>query len=69
MNAQSWKPTRKWWAATVTGVVGLIVMLLTGDNTVTDPEIVAIGGFVSAQAVAYFLPNQENTPRGDGVPN
>ena len=59
----SWKPTRKWWAAAVTGAVGLAVMLLTGDSEVTDPEIVAIGGYVSAQAAAYFLPN-ESTPGG-----
>ena len=69
MNATSWKPTRKWWAATVTGAIGLGVMLLTGDSEVTDPEIVAIGGYVAAQATAFFLPNQEGTPRGDGVPS
>lgn len=68
MNSSSLKPTRKWWAATVTGLVGLVVMLLTGDSAITDPEVVAIGGFVSAQAVAYFLPNEQDTPKGDGVP-
>ena len=53
----NWRPTRKWWAATVTGAVGLAVMFLTGDSAVTDPEVVAVGSYVSAQTVAYFLPN------------
>ena len=54
----TWVPTRKWIAATITAAVGLAVMLLTGDRgTVSDPEIVAIGTFVTQRAVAYLLPN------------
>jgi len=68
MNAASWKPARKWWAATVTGAIGLAVMLLTGDPTVTDPEIVAIGSYAAAQASAWLLPN-EKTETKDGVPS
>lgn len=58
MSSSYWtRPSRKWVAATVTGAVGLAVMFLTGDSAVTDPEVVAVGSYVSAQTVAYFLPN------------
>ena len=67
MNASSLKPTRKWWAAFITGLVGLGVMLLTGDSAVTDPEKVAIGAFITERAVSWLVPNEE-TPTGDGVP-
>jgi hypothetical protein len=62
------KPTRKWWAARITAAGALAVMLLTGDTEVTDPEIVAIIGFVVEGLVSWLVPNQENTPKGDGVP-
>lgn len=64
---KSLKPTRKWWVAFVTGAVGLALMLLTGDSTITDPEKVAIGSFLTAQFAAWLLPN-EATASGDGVP-
>lgn len=67
MNETSWKPTRKWWAALATGAIGIGIMLLTGEPEITDPEKVAIGGYLSAQATSFFLPN-EKTPTGDGVP-
>jgi hypothetical protein len=54
-----WIPTRKWLFATVTGAIGLGVMLLTGDPAVTDPEKVAIGGYLSAAAGSYILPDGE----------
>lgn len=50
-------PTNKWWAAFITGAVGLGVMLLTGDSEVTDPEKVAIGAFITERAVAWVTPN------------
>jgi hypothetical protein len=42
-------------------------MLLTGDKTVTDPEVVAIVGFVVQAATTYFLPNRSTQTEG-GVP-
>jgi hypothetical protein len=39
------------------------VMLLTGDKTVTDPEVVAIVGFVVQALTTFFLPNAD-TPGG-----
>lgn len=60
-------PTKKWWAATATGAVGLAVMLLTGDSEITDPEIVALGTFASQRFVAWLVPN-DKTASQDGVP-
>jgi hypothetical protein len=60
----SWKPTRKWWAATLTGAGAVAVMLLTGDRGhVDDPEIVALVGLIVQRGVAFFVPN-EDTPGG-----
>lgn len=54
-------PTRKWWAATITGILGLSIMILTGDSAITDPEVIAIGTFVGQRAVAWLIPN-DTTP-------
>lgn len=54
----TWLPTHKWWAATVTAGGGLAVMLLTGDRSVSDPEVVACVTFVVQRAVAYLVPNE-----------
>jgi hypothetical protein len=64
----SWRPTRKWIAQTVTGAIALVVMLLTGDSALSDPEIVAVGGWASAAVAGYLLPN-DSTESGDGVPH
>lgn len=58
-------PTRKWWAAFGAGVIGLAVMLITGDSEVTDPEKVAIGAFLSERLVAWLVPNE---PGKSGLP-
>lgn len=63
----SWKPTRKWIAATITAAVGLALALLTGDPEVTDPEKVLIGTFIVQAVTSWLVPN-ESTPSGDGVP-
>jgi hypothetical protein len=60
---RGWIPTRKWIAAQVTALVGVILMLVTGDTTVTDPEKVAIGTFVVQAVTTYLVPNQ-TTPTG-----
>lgn len=62
----SWIPTRKWLAQAITGAVGLAVMLITGDSAITDPEKVAIGGWLVAAATSYIYPN-EATSTGTGV--
>lgn len=56
-------PTRKWLAAQITAAVGVILMLVTGDPAVTDPEKVAIGTFIVQALTTYLVPN-ENTPGG-----
>lgn len=58
-------PTRKWWAATIVGAIGLATMLLTGDSAISDPEIVALGTFGAQRVVAYLTPND---PAPGGVP-
>jgi hypothetical protein len=63
VTKKSWLPTRKWFAAEVTAAGTLAVMLLTGDKTVTDPEVVAIVGFVVQALTTFFLPNAD-TPGG-----
>lgn len=62
------KPTRKWFAARITAVAAIAIMLLTGDSEVTDPEIVAIIGFIAESLASYVYPNEMSTPQGDGVP-
>lgn len=65
-------PTRKWWAAFGAGVIGLAVMLLTGDSEVTDPEKVAIGAFLSERLVAWLVPNEagkSGLPQDPGQPD
>jgi hypothetical protein len=62
---KSW--LRKWLAAEATAAGTLAIMLLTGDKTVTDPEVVAIVGFVVQAATTYFLPNRSTQTEG-GVP-
>lgn len=60
-------PTKKWIVATVTGVVGLGLMLLTGDPTVTDPEKIALGTFLVQRVAAWAYPNAK-TPGGVPIP-
>lgn len=65
-------PTRKWWSAFGAGVIGLAVMLLTGDSDVTDPEKVAIGAFLSERLVAWLVPNEagkSGLPQDPGQPD
>lgn len=64
---KSWLPTRKWLAAEATAAGTLAVMLLTGDSEVTDPEVIAIVGFVVQAFTTYWLPNKSDGSEG-GVP-
>jgi uncharacterized membrane protein YjjB (DUF3815 family) len=66
MDDMSWMPTKKWWVATLTGIVGLGVMLLTGDTShFADAEKVAIGTFLVQRIAAWATPND---PAPGGVP-
>lgn len=58
-------PTRKWWSAFIIGVIGLGVMLLTGDPKVTDPEKVAIGTFLAERVGAWLTPNEGSDLRNN----
>lgn len=65
-------PTRKWFSAFGVGVIGLAVMLLTGDSEVTDPEKVAIGAFLSERLAAWLVPNEagkSGLPSDQGQPD
>lgn len=50
-------------AAQVTAIGGLVIMLVTGDTTVTDPEKVAVATFVVQAITTYLVPNAV-TPTG-----
>lgn len=60
---KSLKPTRKWIAAQVTLGMGVVLMLVTGDPEISDPEKVAIGTFIAEAVVSWLVPN-EDTPGG-----
>lgn len=50
-------PSRKWFAAQFTMLVGLAVMFLTGDTTVTDSEIIATGTWLVQAVTSWLVPN------------
>lgn len=56
-------PTRKWWAATVTGIgTEVVAVLADGWNQATQ---IALVGLVVQRAVAYLT---RNDPTPGGVP-
>jgi hypothetical protein len=60
--AKSWGPTRKWWAATVIGVAGLVTLWIQKGHW--DSEVsVALVALLSQRIVSYLVPNQD-TPGG-----
>lgn len=62
-------PTRKWISGTLIGIVGIVVMLVTGDTDhFTDTEKIAVATFLTQRIGSYFTPN-ESTATGDGVPH
>jgi hypothetical protein len=63
INKASWLPTRKWFAAFVTGCGTIATaIILTGF---TDSIKVGIVGFLVERAVSYITPN---APTPGGVP-
>lgn len=66
MKGKSLIPTRKWIAARVTAIAGIVVLFITTDVW-DDEEWIATVILISEGIVSYLLPNQE-TPSGDGVP-
>jgi len=55
-------PTRKWWAARVTALAGLLIMFVATGGWGAE-ETVAIITLVSESLVSYLIPN-ESTPGG-----
>jgi hypothetical protein len=55
-------PTRKWWAATITGL-GAIATLLVQAGGFTPAVWIALIGAVVQAVVTYLLPNAD-TPGG-----
>jgi hypothetical protein len=60
----SWRPTRKWLAATI-GEAGTVVsaILISAPDEVTKAEWVVVVGLLVTRAVAYVLQN-DSTPGG-----
>lgn len=59
----TWWPTRKWWAATVLAVAGILTTWATQDWAWSN-ELTGIAITLGAQrVVAYLIPNQD-TPGG-----
>lgn len=50
-------PTRKWWAATVTGIgTEIIAVIEAGWNEATQ---IALVGLIVQRAVAWLVPNEK----------
>lgn len=62
---RKWMPTRKWWAATITGAGTVAVMLWTGDGINTDEEKILVIGLAIQRLVSYVTPNDDTI---GGVP-
>lgn len=54
-------PSRKWFAARVIAVTGLVTMWLSTGSWDTE-ESIALVSLVSAGAVAYLTPNESKDP-------
>lgn len=54
-------PSRKWWAARVTALTGLAVLVANAGAWTQDATIMAIT-IVSGGALAWLLPNHEDPP-------
>lgn len=50
------KPSRKWWAATITGAGALTIATIQAGNLTTTITITTIG-FTVERAVAWLTPN------------
>jgi hypothetical protein len=62
-GAPSWWPTRKWWAATILAVGGILATWAAGGWDWTDPLSGAAITLVAQRMVAYLVPNHD-TPGG-----
>lgn len=54
-------PSRKWWAARVTALTGLAVLVATDGAWSQEATIMAIT-IVSSGALAWLVPNDEDPP-------
>jgi hypothetical protein len=65
LEAKSWWPTRKWWAATITAVAGMLVTLSTTGwemSTAMQGTLITLG---AQRIIAYLIPNEDTI---GGVP-
>lgn len=61
---KSWQPTKKWWAATVIGVAGVITLWIQGGQWTAEISV-ALVTLLSQRIVAYLVPNDDEL---GGVP-
>lgn len=60
---KSLRPTRKWWAAQATAVIGWLIAAITAEWVIgTELQILAVT-IAGAAFTSWLLPN-ENTPGG-----
>jgi len=57
-------PTRKWWASTVVGVTGVVVLGINAGEWTSEVTI-AVVTIVSQRIIAFLVPNNEEP---GGVP-
>jgi hypothetical protein len=55
-------PTRKWWAATVTALGGVLILVIQQGGFTAEVAI-ALVGVVTQAIVTYLIPN-DSTPGG-----
>jgi hypothetical protein len=60
---ETWWPTRKWWAATILAVGGIVTTWATAGWGWTDELSGAAITLLTQRIVAYLVPN-EHTPGG-----
>jgi hypothetical protein len=51
-------PTRKWWAATVTGAAGILTLFATHGWHFDQETTIPLITIVSQRIIAYLIPNE-----------
>lgn len=62
-DATSWRPTRKWMAATVIAAAGYLTLMATHGWHLDEHTSIALITLLSERTVSFLLPNRK-TPGG-----
>lgn len=55
----SWRPTRKWWAATVTAAVGLVTLFAQHGWHLDEHTTITLATIAGQRVISYIIPNEE----------